>query len=145
LEQVDQASHIIYDPKHLEIRYDSLGYFATEGFYQQEGGIRWTNGDARIGFLNIYELMDSVKITLNTYLPPISKGITPELTLTGMQGQSIKPLSMQQTGDQFRYTFYLSQPVAIRNISIQSRSFKATPPDQRVLSFPFISLVVDAN
>jgi len=124
----------------LLIIYDDLTDFVTDGFYQKENGIRWTNGDASIGFKGDFFAKDSLYLELNTYMPQICKNISPKISITGRNNIVYNPLYSGRNGDKFFYKFYFRQFTGIQKINIVSDTIMAHPPDIRRLSFPFISL-----
>jgi peptidoglycan/LPS O-acetylase OafA/YrhL len=130
--------------KMLQINYESLSQFGINGFYDQENGIRWTNGNASIDLKSIIENNDTIMIRLNTYLPPVSKDIVPKIVLTDTDNRTYETNDFTRNGDVFYYLFFLSKKPKIKRISIFSKTIDASP-DQRTLSFPFISLEITGN
>jgi len=133
------ASKIRYDQKLLLITNNDFDKFLTEGFYQRENEIRWTNGNASIEFLGDYNAQDSLHIELTTYIPPICKDILPRVSIVDNTGKEYQSVVSSREGDKFRYTFFLYPPVVIQKIKLLAGTIYA-PSDKRVLSFPFISL-----
>ena len=119
---------------------DDFDKFNNTGFYQNENGIRWTNGNVSIGFMGNFIVKDSLSMELTTYMPPICKDVNPKIVIIDLDNKEYQPVAFHREGDSFHYKFYFEQSFAIQKIRIVSETIKTAPPDQRVLSFPFISL-----
>jgi len=111
------------------------------GFYDNENGISWTNGNSSISFPANYVNNDSVSIVLTTYMPTVCKDVVPKLFLKDEGNNIHQPDFYNRTGDKFYFKFYFKQGVHITSINISSQVINAAP-DLRVLSFPFISLEI---
>lgn len=131
---------IQYPQDHLVITNADSEDFLMEGFYDNENGASWTNGNVSIGFKGDFNVRDSLRVELNTYMPPICKSVSPRIFITDFNNKEYYPVASERTGDAFLSKFYFEHPVLIQNVRIVSETIKATPPDTRVLSFPFISL-----
>jgi hypothetical protein len=130
---------IKYDQHHLLIANDDFSRFSVNGFHDQENGIRWTNGNASIGFLADFTVKDSLCVEMNTYLPPVCQDVKPEISLLDQDKKFYKPVYQKKEGDKFIYKFYFSEPAMVQKITLISDTIDAGA-DIRVLSFPFISL-----
>jgi len=137
-----QISKIQYDTKDLLITNDDFDKFFMTGFYDNENGIRWTNGKASVGFLGNYTIKDSFDIELNTYMPTICKSVSPKISITDDNDKEYNPVFSTRKGDQFIFKFYFNEVKTIQKINILSDTITAAPPDIRILSFPFISLKI---
>ena len=93
-----------------------------------------------IAFLGDFAVDGSVSIELNTYMPPVCKDIIPQVLIVTTDGVEAKPLFWTREADRFIYKYHFINATGIEKLKILSKTIKATPPDQRVLSFPFISL-----
>jgi hypothetical protein len=131
---------IYNDEKELVISNENWDKFAMSGFYENENGIRWTNGNAAIGFLNEYSVKDSAIIVLNTYMPPPCQQITPEIVFLDNTSKAYPARYIRREGDKFIYKINFKQKTFIDKITISSETIKTASPDVRVLSFPFINL-----
>jgi len=134
------TNRIQYNQEHLIITNDDFNKFYTNGFYENENGIRWTNGNASISFLDDYAVTDSLSIELNTYMPPICKNIIPKIVLTDSNKEDYLPILSKREADKFFFKIYFEQSIILQKIKILSETIEVPPPDIRVLSFPFISL-----
>ncbi len=132
---------IQYDQRRLLIDNETFDKFSMNGFYENENGIRWTNGKADIGLLGDYTVKDSVKIIMSTYMPPVCKAISPKMFLTEENNLEDRPIFSAREADKFTFTFYFKQLTTIKRISILSDTINAYP-DRRVLSFPFVSMEI---
>jgi hypothetical protein len=137
--KLTHAPNIQYDQKNLLITNDDFDKFLIAGFYELENEIRWTNGNASIEFMGEYILNDSVELSLTTYMPPICKDIAPKISLVDRNNNEYQPIVSTRNEDKFNYRFYFQQATNIQKIKILGNTINALP-DQRVLSFPFISL-----
>ena len=111
-----------------------------DGFYENQNGIRWTNGSSSIGFRSDFITRDSLSLELNTYMPAICENISPRISIVGDDSTAYEPLYSNRNGDTFVYKFYFSKPTCIQKINITSDTIKVVSADNRRLSFPFISL-----
>jgi hypothetical protein len=137
---LESKGPIRYDQAHLRITVTGDDQFSMDGFYQNENGIRWTDGHSSIGFKGDFIIKDSLSLSLNTYMPPVCKNITPKISIVDENDSTYVPLYLNRNGDTFVYKFYFRQPTVIQKINIMSDTIKTTAPDIRRLSFPFISL-----
>jgi|GEM_PF-2432261 hypothetical protein len=128
-----------YDQNKLVVNNDDFYKFSTSGFYDNENGIRWTNGNAVINLLGNFITRDSLAVELDTYMPPICKDVIPALSLTDDSNNIYQPIYTKRKDDKFFFKFYFKQKVNIQQINILSKTVD-TPSDKRILSFPFISL-----
>ncbi len=126
----------------IQINQENLSKLAITGFYDAENGIRWTNGNASIELNEVIENKDSIIVQLNTYMPPICKSVTPKLSLSDINNLAFESILTTRKGDTFYYLFVLDKTKKFKKINIQSETIDASP-DQRVLSFPFVSLKID--
>lgn len=131
---------ILYDQTHLQISATNADQFVMDGFYDNQNGVRWTNGNASIGFKGDFIAKDSLSLELSTYMPPICKDISPRISIVADDSTAYDPLYSNRRGDTFAYKFYFRQPTSIQKINIVSDTIKVAPADTRRLSFPFISL-----
>ena len=132
-------------PKKLIISARDMDRFTTAGFYENENGIRWTNGTASIVFGKSYRTVDSLFINLDTYMPELCKNVRPVILLSGQNNQKYKPVYASREGDVFKFVFYFAEPVEIQEVAILSPKIEAGPADRRALSFPFKSLSLVKN
>lgn len=128
--------------KDVEITFDNLTQFTTTGFYGPENGINWTNGNASIMLNNPIEHIDSLTVRLSTYMPPQIKNVQPRLLLLDGNSKSYEPVITTRKDDIFYYQFAVDKKASIQKVSIISETFR-TPPDERILSFPFKSLLIN--
>jgi hypothetical protein len=133
---------ITYNQNYLKITNKDTDRFLIGGLHGNENGASWTNGNVSIGFLADFFVQDSLTLLLNTYMPPPCKNIVPHASVIDNKGIAIDPIKTQRHGDRFEYKFYFNTATFVQKLRIVSDTIKATPPDQRVLSFPFISLEV---
>lgn len=111
------------------------------GFYDNENGISWTNGNSSINFPANYVNNDTLLLILTTYMPPICKNVVPKLFLKDEADIIHQPDFFNRIGDKFYFKFYFKQTNHIESINITSELINASP-DIRILSFPFISLEI---
>jgi hypothetical protein len=130
-----------YDQNKLVVNNDDFYKFSTSGFYDNENGIRWTNGNVTVSLSGDFIAKDSLAVELNTYMPPICKDIVPILSLTDDSSKVYQPAYTKREGDTFYFKFYFKQRINIQQINILSKTVDASP-DKRILSFPFISLEI---
>ncbi len=128
--------------KQLHVTAANIGQFATTGFYDNENGIRWTNGKAAIEFTDGQALGDSVYAELNTYMPEACKNITPVVAIKGYDEKIYMPVASKREGDVFKFVFYFSTPIKVQAVQLLADTIKGDANDQRVLSFPFKSLTI---
>jgi peptidoglycan/LPS O-acetylase OafA/YrhL len=126
----------------IEIRQDNFSQFMTSGFYDAENGIRWTDGNASINLNSGVTNSDSLVVQLNTYMPPICKDVTPKLLLFDNNNKEYESAFSTRKENIFYYLFVLNKNDKIRKINILSETIDASP-DQRRLSFPFISMEIE--
>jgi len=131
---------IRYDSTNIKVGPGTFSDFILTGFYDNEGGFRWTNGNASIGFKNDFITRDSFSLRVNTYMPPACKNILPRISIVAGDSTIYDPFYSNRKGDTFVYKFYFKQPKIIQRINIISDTIKTTSRDKRRLSFPFISL-----
>jgi len=131
---------IYYDQSHLKVIGTNADQFSMDGFYESQNGVRWTNGNSSIGFKSDFITGDSLKLELNTYMPPACQGILPRISIVADDSAVYDPLFSNRNGDTFVYRFHFKQPVNIQRINIASDTIKTPPGGTRRLSFPFISL-----
>lgn len=112
------------------------------GFYKDENGISWTNGNASITFDKSIVANDSFYAELNTIMPPACRNISPKIIIIDMNGKGYPSGFLRRDGDQFVYGIHADHPIQIRGVSIISDTIPVQPPDIRVLSFPFKSLAI---
>jgi hypothetical protein len=124
-----------------EVSLQNFSQYKTTGFYNAEDGIRWTNGDASITLNSNIENRDSLMISLDTYMPPVCKDVVPKIFLVDSAGRKYEPVFSSRKQNLFHYLFTELRDRKINTISIVSEKVNALP-DQRILSFPFISLVI---
>ncbi len=141
INELETIGDMAYDRNDLIINRESFPKFLLTGFYDDENGIRWTNGDATIEFKGQYQIADSVTLQLNTYLPEICAGITPRIILVDGNNLELSPSVTNRSGNEFTYQFTIDSAVALRKIRILSDTISAAP-DPRKLSFPFINMKI---
>ncbi|MEO7523338.1 MAG: acyltransferase, partial [Ferruginibacter sp.] len=124
-----------------EINLENFSKFATAGFYNEENGIRWTNGNAAIAMKAVIEHGDSLIVKLYTSLPPVSKDIKPKLFFRSTMNKQYQPVVSAKKDAVFYYLFVPEEKETIQTINIISETIDASP-DQRILSFPFKSLEI---
>jgi hypothetical protein len=142
LDELAGNGGIQYDQRRLLIDNETFDKFSMDGFYENENGIRWTNGKADIGLMGDYTVKDSVKLILSTYMPPVCKAIRPKIFLTEENNVEHQPVFSAREADKFTFTFYFKQLTTIKRINILSDTINAYP-DRRVLSFPFVSIEIE--
>ncbi|GGK78164.1 hypothetical protein GCM10011405_27450 [Rufibacter glacialis] len=140
-----EAEKVFLKPKVRESAFivtsESLPLHKTEGFYNLEGNLRWTNGEASIGLDSTISVKDSVILKLDTFMPPICKNVSPELKIVGSNNKIYKPRMFMRSGDTFYFLFLMNNSDSIKKIDITSERIDASP-DLRILSFPFVRLEV---
>jgi hypothetical protein len=141
--QMQKATQVKYGRK-IQVTNNDFDKFLSEGFFDREGEIRWTNGNSSFEFLGSYVRKDTVNIDLTTYMPPIclEKKIVPAVSIVDEDKVEYQPLSSSREGDKFRFKFYLPKATSFHKIKMTAPSFVALP-DTRNLSFPFISLEIN--
>jgi peptidoglycan/LPS O-acetylase OafA/YrhL len=128
------------------ITFNNLDSYSTTGFYSNEGNFRWTNGNASIAFQNgDNDLKDSLNIELEAILTPACKNVNPKILIKDENNKVYQPVAANRDGDKFFYKFYFNSPIKLQKIDISSETIDVTPPDVRILSFPFISLLLKIN
>jgi hypothetical protein len=137
--RIGVAAGISYNENDLLITNDDFDKFYPYGFYDEDNGIRWTNGNVGFRFKSDYTVKDSLNIVLTTFMAPACKNIRPAISLTDKSGNIYQEMISKSEGGQFIYTFYFAHTTTLQKISILSGRIDAAP-DRRVLSFPFISL-----
>jgi peptidoglycan/LPS O-acetylase OafA/YrhL len=125
----------------IQIGYDNLSKYQSNGFYDPENGMRWTNGNATIHVNFEPGDKDSLLVKLNTYMPPACKNVRPQVILSSINGKSYKPVQTTRQENVFFYVFVQDEKSPINKIDIISEKIDASP-DLRTLSFPFISLEI---
>lgn len=132
-----------YSIRNISKKIESANFskFITSGFYDQENGIRWTNGNASILLDSVISNADSIVVALTAFLPPICKKIVPKLELLEFDNKAYKPFITIKKGDVFYYLFKVNKKINIKKIQILSEKIDSRP-DIRSLSFPFISLEI---
>jgi len=120
----------------------NLEKFGATGFYENENGIRWTNGNAVIAFAGSQQVKDSLQLILTTYMPGVCKNIVPKVMFTGRDQKKHMAISSGRVGDVFTFMFYFDTGTKIESLEIMSEKIPADAKDQRVLSFPFKSIEV---
>ncbi|HWK02895.1 MAG TPA: acyltransferase [Puia sp.] len=128
----------------VQVRQDNFSLFTTNGFYNAENGIRWTNGKASINLNAVVSGRDSLVVQLNTYMPPVCKAIVPRIVLIDTNNREHISAFSTRKGDIFYYLFVLNKKSDIKKVDILSETVDASP-DQRILSFPFMSLEIRKN
>lgn len=132
---------IHYVGNKLLIDKNTFNKFLLNGFYDNENGYRWTNGNATIKLLGDFISSDSLIIQINTILLPVCKNIFPKISLKDENNRIYFPIFSKNVGFNFIYKFYFKQSTNIQEINILSDTINALP-DIRKLSFPFISLEI---
>ena len=127
--------------KNLKIGQENFSKFISKGFYNNENGIRWTNGNALIVLDSTITNADSIVFKLNTYMPPKCIGIIPHLFFIDNNNLSHETKLIGKKDNMFYYSFLSNKKDIFQAINITSTLIDASP-DQRLLSFPFISLEV---
>ena len=125
--------------KNLKIGQENFTKFINTGFYNNENGLRWTNGNSLIILDSTITNTNSVMLKLNTYLPPKCINIVPRIFLIDINNQIHETKILGKKDNLFQYSAILNKNDTIQAINITSELIDASP-DQRVLSFPFISL-----
>lgn len=142
--KTDPAEKINYPQGTLIIKSNAFDDFITSGFYDYENGIRWTTGNSTVELRGDYMANDSVRITLSTYMPPICKDVKPAISIVDRGGKVYTPVSQKRDADDFIFTFIFKQAASIHKINIASNKINAVS-DQRILSFPFISMKIEKD
>jgi hypothetical protein len=137
----DPSRKVRYDQKRLGISISSIGDFLTDGFYPYESGISWTDGKASIGFMGDFLAVDTLSLVLNTYMPPICKDVHPVILVRDKKDKSYQAFFSKREGDKFTFLFHFDKPTPLQKIDIVSERINSYP-DERVLSFPFISMEI---
>ncbi len=127
----------------ITINAENLSQYSNIGFYDAENLIRWTNGQAMIDLKTPIENKDSVVIRLNTYMPPICKNVVPKIFLSDINNKRYEAALYTRKDDVFYYLFVRNKERKIQKINISSEIIDASP-DKRTLSFPFVSLDINA-
>ena len=140
INSLESNGGIWYDQTHLQVVTTNADQFLMDGFYENQNGIRWTNGSSSIGFRSDFITKDSLSLELNTYMPAMCKNISPRISIVDDDSTAYEPLYSNRNGDTFVYKFYFSKPTCIQKINITSDTIKVVSADNRRLSFPFISL-----
>lgn len=135
------STKVLYNQQKLIVNHANLNEFVVAGLYQYENGIAWTNGNVNIKFLGNYLCKDTVKLKLNTFMPPICKNIFPKITLSDINNNIYPPIYLKQEGNIFYYIYYFPISTTLQKVNITSELINAAP-DIRILSFPFISLEI---
>jgi hypothetical protein len=104
--KLESAENVQYDQTRLLIQNDNFDKFSVQGFYNYENGIRWTNGNAEIGFKGDFGTKDSIYVELVAYLPPACKSIYPGISITDDNGRTYQPIYSRREDDKFFYIFY---------------------------------------
>jgi len=141
INELETIGDMAYDPNALTINKGNFEKFLLTGFYDDENGIRWTNGDAAIEFKGYYPITDSVTVRLNAYLPQVCAGIIPRVILVDENGREMSAFSTSKPGSDFTYQFYADQPAILKKVKIISDTINVAS-DARTLSFPFISVEI---
>ncbi|MEO5592924.1 MAG: hypothetical protein ABIR15_10700 [Chitinophagaceae bacterium] len=131
-----------YFLKQFLISAANLNRFSITGFYDNENGIRWTNGNAAIRLVKNNIIKDTLTLILNIYRPSVSKNIIPKIVLQAINDSSHAPFFSLREGNKYTFKFCFSELTAIQKINILSDTIPPSPPDQRILSFPFVSLEI---
>jgi hypothetical protein len=139
LEGAAPAGRFHYDQKELVITNNDFKDFITDGFHENENGLRWTNGTVMIGFKGDFTARDSLSMELDTYMPAACKNVSIRPSIKDMDGKEHQPVFSRREADRFYFDFYFAQPAMIKAINIISDTIRADP-DKRRLSFPFLSL-----
>jgi len=140
INSLESNGGIQYDPTHLQIIATNTDQFVMDGFYENQNGIRWTSGNASIGFKSDFIAKDSLSLELDTYMPPVCKDISPRISIVADDSTAYDPVYSNRSGEKFAYKFYFREPINIQKINIVSDTIKVTPAGTRRLSFPFVSL-----
>ncbi|RYY56470.1 MAG: hypothetical protein EOO09_06360 [Chitinophagaceae bacterium] len=127
--------------KEVRLSADDLSQLPVKGFYDAEGIMRWTNGNAEIGFPGGLNFSDSIVFVLETTLPQKAAAVVPVLHVEQGDGTVVTLRHVNRSGDTFRYVSYASGKGLISRARLTGEVFDASP-DVRVLSFPFISITI---
>ena len=127
--------------KNLKIGQENFSKFISKGFYNNENGIRWTNGNAIIVLDSTITNTDSIVFKLNTYMPPKCIKIVPHLFFIDNNNKSHETKLTGKKDNMFYYSILSNKKDSFQAINITSELIDASP-DQRLLSFPFINLEV---
>lgn len=138
LSKLAGAEKNVFPGSILEIGINDESKFEYTGFYQNENGIRWTNGNASINLKGVFPVRDSVTVILKTYMPPICKNIVPRIILLDEWDKQFVATLVRRMDNVFHYSVSLGVPTNIVGLNIQGDTVNASG-DVRVLSFPFIS------
>lgn len=130
-----------YDQRHILIDSTDFHKFSKRGLYPYESGISWASGKTSIGFMGDFKAVDTLSMVLNTYMPPLCKDVHPVISVMDVKNRSYQPVYSKRVGDKFTFLFHFDQPTPLQKIDIASERINSYP-DQRVLSFPFISLEI---
>ncbi|MFC0773728.1 hypothetical protein [Terrimonas alba] len=133
---------IDYNQSYVKITNADTAKFLIDGLYQNENGASWTNGNVSFGFRGDFVIDDSVTLLLETYLPPPCKNIIPRLSVLDFGNNEYPAALIRREADKFTYRLDVKRASLVQKIRIVSDVIQATPPDQRILSFPFISLEI---
>jgi hypothetical protein len=133
LDQNEKIILISGDPKFTDLK--------KVGFYNNENGITWTNGNASISLNNYFQVKDTLLVEMDTYMPPVCKNVNPKISLVDKDNKEVYPFSLKREGDRFTYEFVFENPATVQRIKVSSETIDAGG-DARVLSFPFKSLEI---
>jgi len=130
-----------YDQRHLLIDSTNFHKFSKRGLYAYESGISWANGNSSIGFMGDFKAVDTLSIELTTYMPPVCKDVHPVISVMDEKKRSYQPFYSKREGDKFTFLFHFDGPTPLQKINIVAERINSYP-DERVLSFPFISMEI---
>jgi hypothetical protein len=142
IDELTSADKMQYDQNHLLITNNDYDKFLMKGFYENENGLRWTNGNASIGFRGRFKVSDTLAVVLSMYMTPVCKGISPVISIADEKGRIFHSISTERKEGKLTFKFYFQQVTILKRINIVADTIRSYP-DPRVLSFPFISLEID--
>lgn len=123
----------------LMITADNIEQYHPTGFHNNEGGMRWTDGNASIQFDEGYRFGDSLQLLLKSYT--LKPNVHPRLSVIDANGKNYSGEPGKPGDGSVSYRVYVDKDAAIKQIHILSETFDAKP-DQRKLSVPFLSLEI---
>ncbi|MET0638208.1 MAG: hypothetical protein ABWZ25_19415 [Chitinophagaceae bacterium] len=128
-----------YDPQDLRIPVRKMDRFVVKGFHQNEGEIRWSDGNSSIQFIGGYMMDDTVRFDLQIYPADACKDIIPVITIVDMKGGVHQAILKSRSVDTFNYLAFFGANTNTDFVSIKAGKIKTTG-DKRILSFPFKEL-----
>ena len=115
--------------------------YNPQGFYPAEGNMRWSNGAASLELEKGYQIGDSVTLKVTSYALAKTKKIVPVISVIDGSGKEYKAALKTKGDGVFIYDLNVDKNATINKVMIASDTINARP-DNRRLSFPFVSLEI---